>query len=52
MERTISKLTVLTVTALVIANMLSHGSVTTALANTFFGAKGFFQTTAGLIAGK
>jgi hypothetical protein len=52
MEKLITKFVVLTVGALVVADLLTHGSVTTALADTFFGAKGFFQTTASLIAGK
>ena len=52
MERTISKLAVLTIAALVVANMLTHGSVTTSLASTFFGRDGFFQTTSRLIAGQ
>jgi hypothetical protein len=52
MERDIAKGTVLTIGALVVADLLSHGAVTTALADTFFGGKGFFATIANLIAGK
>lgn len=52
MERTINKFIVIVVTGLVIADVLSHGAVSTALADTFFGGKGFFATTASLIAGK
>jgi hypothetical protein len=52
MERLISKWVVLTIGALVVADLLTHGSVTTALADTFFGAKGFFTTTSRLVAGQ
>jgi hypothetical protein len=52
MERTINKFIVIVVAGLVVADLLTHGSVTTALADTFFGAKGFFTSTASLIAGK
>jgi chemotaxis receptor (MCP) glutamine deamidase CheD len=52
MERDIAKGTVLTISALVVADLLSHGAVTEALATTFFGGNGFFATIANLIAGK
>jgi hypothetical protein len=52
MERLISKFVVIVVAALVVADLLTHGAVTTALADTFFGRQGFFQNTARLIAGQ
>ncbi|MGD0020496.1 MAG: hypothetical protein ABSD62_14735 [Candidatus Limnocylindrales bacterium] len=52
MERLINKWVVLVIAGLVTADLLTHGAVTTALADTFFGGKGFFTTTANLIAGK
>lgn len=52
MERSINKFVVIVVAALVVADLLTHGSVTTALADTFFGSNGFFTKTASLIAGK
>lgn len=52
MEKLINKFMVITVGGLVLADLLTHGSVTTALADTFFGGNGFFAKLANLIAGK
>ncbi|HEY1168833.1 MAG TPA: hypothetical protein VGE81_07670, partial [Candidatus Limnocylindrales bacterium] len=52
MERTLNKFIVYTIAALVVADILSHGAVSEALANIFFGTTGFFQTLSRLIAGQ
>ena len=49
MERDIAKFSVLSIAALVVADMLTHGSVTTTLWNS---TTGFLSTLARLIAGQ
>ena len=49
MEKDIAKFSVLSITALVVADLLTHGSVTTTLVNT---GTSFLSTLARLIAGQ